>query len=130
MLRRGLRTILEMVNALLSRQFGRRYKSLGLTEYAVRFSLTSDDRQGSIDVDLLPSPYWSYAEELHYFLAGLSSDIRRKWVTMATVGNHSYVYLLYYRFSCSAAKWQKEFILSQPPQASFSVVALIQRFLV
>ena len=77
-LHRGIRSILEMLNAFLSRHFGRRYTPLGLTDHAVRFSLTSENREGSIDVDLLPSPYWMYAIELHCFLTGLSSDTQRR----------------------------------------------------
>ena len=81
----GIRTTLEGLDKLLSRRFDRRYESHGLTDHAVRFSLTSDSKQGSIDVDLLPSPYWMNAAELHCFLGQLRDDNqRRKWVSMAT----------------------------------------------
>ena len=91
----GIQDILEKIDRLLTKHFGRKYQRKGITASAVSFSI-----EHKLKVDLLPSPYWLNPDEYHQYLKTLHrtrpSDIRL--------------------FSCSAAKWQKQFFLAQPPQ--------------
>ena len=69
---KALQKYLQVIDKYLSRQLPRRYKSSGITDHAVRCIL-----DGELEVDILPSPYWSTPNDYHSFLKKLSNHERR-----------------------------------------------------
>ena len=73
--RSALQKYLQVIDKYLSLQLSWRYKSSGITDHAVRCIL--DGEAGELEVDILPSPYWSTPNDYHSFLEELSNYKRR-----------------------------------------------------
>jgi hypothetical protein len=87
----GVKDVLNKLDMFLQSQYGSHaYKKKKITPFALQFTLYQ-----KLDVDLLPSPFWSSSHEFINFMEGLSQQNRRK-------------------FQCSEAKWEKLFFQRQP----------------
>lgn len=89
-IKKGVGNILLKLNDYLSRAYGGNYHYISKTPYALQFKLYD-----TLEVDLLPSPYWRSADTFQRFLARYNPDDRRK-------------------LQSSEAKWEKLFFQQQP----------------
>ena len=69
----GVDSILEKLKTFLSRRFGRDFEFETKTNFSLQFRF-----HGDIDVDLLPSPYWTSYDELHRFMEDKTKEVRMK----------------------------------------------------
>jgi hypothetical protein len=89
-IRNGVENVLNDLDTFLKRSYKGNYVKDDATPFALQFTL-----YGILEVDLLPSPFWSSSHEFVTFMERISPRDRRK-------------------FQCSEAKWQKEFLQRQP----------------
>ena len=73
MIRKGVDDTLRKLDAFLRSTYGREYQKENMTPFALQFTLWK-----KVEVDLLPSPYWSSASEYITFLEHLSDGDRRQ----------------------------------------------------
>ena len=69
----GMKDVLKKLDRFLSSHFPHDYTEAKQTAFSLQFRFHND-----IDVDLLPSPYWSSPEELHRFLEDIKDEKRRR----------------------------------------------------
>ena len=67
--------VLNKLDQFLQSEYRHQYVKDGITPFALQFTL-----YGKLDIDLLPSPYWSSADEYHGFVSQLDVGNRRKYV--------------------------------------------------
>lgn len=73
MIRNGVDDTLRKLDAFLRSTYRRDYQKENMTPFTLQFTLWK-----KVEVDLLPSPYWSSASEYITFLEDLNDDDRRK----------------------------------------------------
>ena len=73
MIGNGVDDILRKLDKFLRSKYGREYQKNNMTPFTLQFTLWK-----KVEVDLLPSPYWSSADEYISFLEDLSDTNRRK----------------------------------------------------
>ena len=72
-IRNGIDDTLRKLDEFLRSTYRREYQKDNITPYTLQFTLWK-----KVEVDLLPSPYWSSASEYFAFLEDLSDRDRRR----------------------------------------------------